>query len=432
MRVLVIGGYGLLGLAIVKELTAQGNSVLALGRSQSTANKLAPHIDWVIRDLADMTNMQSWADILVGIDAVVNAAGALQTGSKDKLDIVHGSAVEALVSACEQGNVRTFVQISAPDARNASEHKFYQTKTLGDRYVKDSQLDWVVVRPGLVVGRTAYGGSHLLRALAAFPFVQPSLFSDRHVQTVALSDVAKTVCAAVFGIIPARSDFDLVEDKPQRVDEILAGYRAWLGFPKARFNLPVPPWIAMIGAKGADALGWAGWRLPFRSTSMKLMQKDVLGDPKPYKQLGLGSLSSFSQTLDAIPVSNAERWHARISLFMPLLLITLSLFWLASGIIGLLNVDKAVALLMDANVKSQSAKILVLGGSVIDIGLGLFVWLRRWTRAALIGMVIVTIAYLFSASILAPHLWSDPMGPLVKSIPALVLALFTSFFLEDR
>ncbi|MEE9347144.1 MAG: SDR family oxidoreductase, partial [Robiginitomaculum sp.] len=324
-----------------------------------------------------------------------------------------------------------FVQISAPDAQASSKHVFYSTKAAGDSHVKRSGLDWMIMRPGLVIGRAAYGGTHLLRAMASFPSVQPVIFSKKRVQTVALTDVALVACDGAEGKISSGSDFDVLEDDSHSFGEILALYRKWLGIAPARFEINIPLWMARIGAKAADGLAWLGWRLPFRTTSLRVMEDNVLGDSAKFKTVSTRKLRTFAETLAAMPASNVERFHARISLFLPLLLITLSGFWLASGIIGLLHVKQAIAVLPET-MDAHMARAFVLTGSGVDIGLGLLIWLRKWTRAACLGMGFVTAIYLVSATFITPHLWADPMGPLVKSIPAMALALFTSFFLEER
>ncbi len=436
MRVLVIGGYGVIGSAIVAQLLARGHSVLALGRNRKSADKAFtqsdwPQIDWVIKDLNALTEAEGWSEILVGIDGVINAAGALQTGLRDNLSTVHDHSIKALVRACEMAGVANFVQISAPDAQAGSALDFYSSKATGDNHVKKSQLNWVIMRPGIVIGRTAYGGTHLLRAVASFPYVQPVIFSKKRAQTVGLTDVAHVASDAVEGKLSFRSDFDLVEDNSHSFSEILALYRNWLGIAPARFEINVPLWLAWLGAKLADGLSWLGWRLPFRTTSLRVMHDNVLGDSAGFKAVSTRKVSSLRETLAAMPASSVERVHARISLLMPLLLITLSGFWLASGIIGLRHVEQAIAVLPDT-MDGHMARTFVIIGSVVDIALGLLIWLRKWTRAACLGMVFVTLIYLIGASVITPHLWADPMGVLVKSIPAMILALFTSFFLEER
>jgi hypothetical protein len=47
-------------------------------------------------------------------------------------------------------------------------------------------------------------------------------------------------------------------------------------------------------------------------------------------------------------------------------------------------------------------------------------------------MIAVTLAYLLGAALLAPDLWLDPLGAMVKSVPAMVLALVGLAVLEER
>ena len=52
MRILVVGGYGLIGLAIVKALLARGVEVRGAGRSPDHGARLDPRAQWVALDLA--------------------------------------------------------------------------------------------------------------------------------------------------------------------------------------------------------------------------------------------------------------------------------------------------------------------------------------------------------------------------------------------
>ena len=65
-----------------------------------------------------------------------------------------------------------------------------RSKGDADAALCSSALDWVVLRPGLVLSPDAYGGTALLRAMAGMPWVQPIAFSGRPIQTVSVDDVA--------------------------------------------------------------------------------------------------------------------------------------------------------------------------------------------------------------------------------------------------
>jgi uncharacterized membrane protein len=127
-----------------------------------------------------------------------------------------------------------------------------------------------------------------------------------------------------------------------------------------------------------------------------------------------------------------ERWFARLYLALPLALAVLSLFWLASGLIGLWQWRAAAVLLAPADLPDGLAAALVRAGSAADIALGLAVLVRRWSRAACLGMAGLGLAYLALGTILTPWLWADPLGALVKVLPGIALALVTAAMLEQR
>ena len=133
-----------------------------------------------------------------------------------------------------------------------------------------------------------------------------------------------------------------------------------------------------------------------------------------------------------MPATVQERWFARLFLIKPLILATLSAFWIVTGIITLANPADAKQVLTSAGAGGAIASSVVYGGALVDIALGAAILIRRWTSAAALGMIAVTCAYLAGGTILAPHLWLDPLGPLVKAIPAMMLALTALAVTQDR
>lgn len=79
-----------------------------------------------------------------------------------------------------------------------------------------------------------------------------------------------------------------------------------------------------------------------------------------------------------------------------------------------------------------NAETFVIIGAIADIALGFVLLWRPWARAACFGMIALTIMYLLAGTWLTPHLWADPLGPFVKTLPAAVLALVSAALLEER
>src|SRR5262249_53758478 len=155
---------------------------------------------------------------------------------------------------------------------------FARTKAAAEAHLAALDLDWVILRPALVLGAPVHGGSAMLRALAAMPLVTPLVAGDSRIQVVALDDVAENVARCLAPSAPARVAFDLAHPQVRSLRDIVVATRTWLGFPP-RPVLAVPVAAAAILGKVADALGWLGWRSPARSTALAQLATGVIGDP---------------------------------------------------------------------------------------------------------------------------------------------------------
>lgn len=432
MRVLVLGGYGLIGLAIVRALHAAGHEVTGLGRSAALGRRLFPSVNWCGADIAMLQHPADWRSLLDGVEVVVNAAGALQDGWHDDLAAVHHAGIAAMVSACEAAAVSRIVQISAAGASAGASTEFMRSKSRGDAAVRAGVTDWVILRPGLVISPNAYGGSALIRMLAAVPLVSLLAMPEARVQTVAIGDLCGVVCDAVSGRLPAGTEADVVEAGSHSLREVVAAFRSWLGFAPARLSIALPRWSLAPVAVFADALSYLGWRSPLRSNALRALQDGIGGDAAVMRAWYGRDMASLRQTLDAMPATLQERWFARLTLLLPLMVATLAGFWLLSGVIALADVERAAAVLPAQALSPAGAALLVIGGAWIDILLGAMVLVRPLARAACVGMAAVSMAYLLAGSVLVPALWSDPLGPLIKIPPAIVLALVTMAMLEER
>jgi len=127
-----------------------------------------------------------------------------------------------------------------------------------------------------------------------------------------------------------------------------------------------------------------------------------------------------------------EKWFGRVWLLRPLMIAALALFWAGSGLVALLRPAEAAAVLATRGIPQTLALALVLGGALVDLALGALVLHRRTLGLATRGMVAVTLAYLVGGGVMAPDLWLDPLGSLLKAIPAMLPALLLLATQEDR
>lgn len=426
MKVLILGATGFIGSALLDRLASDGHAVTGLGRNVARSRLKRPEARWLAADLARMRDASDWKPLIDRHDVIVNCAGALQDGLADDVAATQETAMLALYAAAKASPIR-IVQISAPRGGAGSDSAFLATKFRADEALAASGVAHVILRPALVLGRNAHGGSALLRALAALPFVTPLVHTDARVETVALSDVAEAVSAAVAGLMPEGCDVVLGHKEPPTLAELVALHRQWLGLSAAR-TVTLPPALAAPVGLLADLAGRLGWRSPLRSTALSVMAGGV--SAKVGARAAVPFLSA-RQSLSAAPSGVQDLWFARLYLLKPLMIVGLSLFWLLSGVIPLFDLDAAQQHFLRF-IGHGPATALTLATCFADIALGVAVLVRPWARRALFGMLALSVAYLASATLVEPQLWADPLGPLVKVLPSLLLTLATLTILDER
>ena len=238
--------------------------------------------------------------------------------------------------------------------------------------------------------------------------------------------------AAAEGRVAAGTVAELTEAEGRSLPELIGVLRGWLGWAPARVQVPVPGVLLRGLSAGADLMGRLGWRSPLRSTAIAALEAGVTGDPGAWAAAGGAPCKSLEATLAAMPATTQDRWFARAWLAFPVAVGLLALFWTVSGLVGFWRFEAAAAVLTGRGVGPGAAALAVGLGSAVDVGLGLAILWRRWTAAASVGMILVSLGYMAGALIVAPDLWADPLGPMVKVLPGIGLALFTALLAEDR
>jgi uncharacterized protein YbjT (DUF2867 family) len=431
LRVLLLGATGLIGSSVAARLYSDGHEVLAVTRSRGPDARRLAVARWIELDLRNATAAEAWLPHLGGVEAVVNCAGVLQDSGRDSTAAVHRQGPDALWEACERVGARRIVHLSAMGVDRGGVSDFSSSKLAGDEALKARDLDWVILRPSVVVGRSAYGGSALFRGLAALPVLVRTPDAGP-LDIVQLDDVVETVARMLEPGAPAGVELELAGPERLTFEQVVGTYRAWLGWKPAR--LVSAPGFLMSAAYGlGDLAGKLGWRPPIRSTARREIVRGAIGDPSEWKRLTGIEPRSLSSALAAEPASVQERWFARLYLLKPLIIGTFALFWLLTGFVSLgPGYHVAEWLMRAAGAERPISDLSVIAGGVADIVVGLAILVRRTSRLALIAALFLSVFYIIAGTLLHPELWRDPLGPMMKIWPILALNLVCLAILRER
>ena len=146
MKVLVAGATGNTGARLVSELCERGHQPVALVRESSDTSVLPDAAEQRIGDLTDLED-----DVTQGCEVVIFAAGSGGDTSAEMTDKVDRDGAIDLIDKAAKNGVRRFVMLSSvgaedPDPDSDLAH-YLQAKHEADEHLKDSELEYAILRP---------------------------------------------------------------------------------------------------------------------------------------------------------------------------------------------------------------------------------------------------------------------------------------------
>lgn len=191
MKLLIIGATGPTGRELVKQAITQGHQVTALVRDAAMAAFASP-VRMVVGDVLDAAALKT---ALAGQDAVISSLGSKPSGPfKEPMFLAEGT--RNLVAAMRASGVNRLVNITGIGAGDSKGHGpwfynlliqplilrgTYHDKTRQEKIVRDSGLDWTLVRPAILTNGPGKG----LEGVQAF-----TSFAGMHATTIRRADVA--------------------------------------------------------------------------------------------------------------------------------------------------------------------------------------------------------------------------------------------------
>ena len=161
--VAVTGASGFVGHHVLQALTQREFQIRALVRDSA---QLEPQPN-LVPVIGRLNQSSALKDLLEGADSVIHLAGA--TGGFNYSDFaqVNVSGTQSLVNCAQQNcpDIR-FIHLSSLAAREPSLSDYGASKLAGEKCVRDSDLNWMIVRPPAVYGPHDKALAPLWRALA--------------------------------------------------------------------------------------------------------------------------------------------------------------------------------------------------------------------------------------------------------------------------
>jgi NADH dehydrogenase len=222
--ILVSGGTGFVGSGVVRELLRCREQVAVLGRSVVRIHERFG--DEVEARQADVRDAESLSAAMRGADVAVNAVTfpnmPIEKRSKGwTFEDVDLKGTRHQVDAAKAAGVRRFMYVSGVGAARDADKHWFRYKWEAEQYLRDSGLEWVVVRPTWIYGPDDRSLNRFLGFGKMLPFIP--MFGDgkQLMQPVFIDDAARVIADAAMRPEAANCIFELGGPEVMTMNEVV-------------------------------------------------------------------------------------------------------------------------------------------------------------------------------------------------------------------
>lgn len=257
MKVLVTGSEGAVGRYLCEQLLPKYD-VIGVDISEPPRPRQWEHVT------ASITNRETVRELMKGCSCVINTAAIVDIGAEyPRLVGVNRDAVKHLVSACAGQNSR-LIHISSgsiygmpgrcayltEDSYSDPTNPYEQTKVESEKIVRDSHINWTIIRPGMIYGPRAKA---LGAAIATIPPIMkrfmgkkvPWFLGGPQTNWVHAEDVARACIHCMQSHHTIREVFNVAEDQPAPFGGVITSAIRGYGLER-RFWAALPPRDALV------------------------------------------------------------------------------------------------------------------------------------------------------------------------------------------
>lgn len=191
MRVAITGGTGFVGRHLARELVSRGHEVALIARGERAGNRGEIDSSNVRFFRSDLSDVAELARAFSACGAVAHCASINREIGVQTYTRVHVQGTRHVVEAARRAGVSKIALLSFLRARPNCGSGYHESKWAAEEIVRQSGLDYTILKAGVIYGRGDHMLDHLSHALYTFPAFATVGFEDKPVRPLAVGGPRK-------------------------------------------------------------------------------------------------------------------------------------------------------------------------------------------------------------------------------------------------
>jgi NADH dehydrogenase len=220
---------------------AEGHDVVLLSRTAVRRDGGVDDSGRVTRVSSDLSDVDVLAAAFAGCESVAHCAGINREIGSQTFQRIHVSGTGHVVEAAKRAGVRRIALMSFLRARANCGSPYHESKWAAEEIVRNSGLDYTIVKAGMVYGRGDHMLDHLSHSFYTLAILATVGLKQKAIRPLAIDDLVTVLSAALVDGRLSRQSIAItgaeelyLSDGARRVAEVL-GRRIWI--------FPAPLWF---------------------------------------------------------------------------------------------------------------------------------------------------------------------------------------------
>ena len=231
MRIAITGANGFVGTHLTHRLESEGHEPVLISRRRRNDDARA-----AATDLSDVSVLR---ELFRDCKVVAHCAGINREVGSQTFQRVHIDGTRNVVEAAKAAGVEKIVLMSFLRARENCGSPYHESKWEAEEILRNSELDYTIIKAGVVYGLGDHMLDHLSHALHTFPVFATVGFKEKTVRPLAVEDLVHVMRGAIVDRRMKRQTIAVLGPEEIHLSEAVCRVAEVVGKRPLMFPLPV-------------------------------------------------------------------------------------------------------------------------------------------------------------------------------------------------